>query len=608
MSSQESCQATEDVQHDDMLASKSMSPLDLFVRDLDERKGKIPCYQEVTEIQKSVENVLKHLLLEVEKENPFFKTTLINSGSFYEGTKVGEPDEFDYFVQLDYFSEPEAIMFDELPRSTVMVTPSELGFRKLSDETPSKYRQVKKEDQFHWKTWIKAPFVEIFNIKAKGFSSYGMEVLARDREGTALERHGPAYCLELKWTGGERYKGLKISVDLSLAVKINSRSLTMDVNLDNPTGKVIKSLLDSLPYYFAVSAYRDREFEVDGFRLRCSQSCLEQALFHHFGLDSGPSVCLRVLKVLRDIILPGDNSIDMLKENVADFESIIPCLRNVLSFDPLLLTFDIIIKEASNFPENNKRNDIFNKWISSYALKTLVLFEWEENPADEQWSGSNLSERLLNILNGLLLCLKEGGLRSFFYNDYNVLPNSDEWGFKEHAVNRITTLQNWILSIKNASKYGFEDCLKNISKEVKLTCHKIYLTLFLCYGLVHSFHHELVEVITGTAKKSDSLILKRNIFCDIYIQALLNKIAPEEKLTLLIDTNRMEETVSSRKAIELFKDIAATRMKGTENLPSYSLWSQEFKSSGDEIAKLFEFVVNIFKKDIEVLKNKLQQS
>ena len=40
-------------------------------------------------------------------------------------------------------------------------------------------------------------------------------------------RHPPSYSLTLQWTGGERYRGLIISVDLSLAVKINSRSSTV---------------------------------------------------------------------------------------------------------------------------------------------------------------------------------------------------------------------------------------------------------------------------------------------------------------------------------------------------------------------------------------------
>lgn len=41
-------------------------------------------------------------------------TTLVNSGSFYEGTKIAKPDEFDFFVQLDSFSGPEDIEVEEL--------------------------------------------------------------------------------------------------------------------------------------------------------------------------------------------------------------------------------------------------------------------------------------------------------------------------------------------------------------------------------------------------------------------------------------------------------------------------------------------------------------
>ena len=41
--------------------------------------------------------------------------------------------------------------------------------------------------------------------------------------------------------------------------------------------------------------------------IRCLQSCLEQSLFRdHFGPNGGPSVCLRVLKVLRDMTCPFD--------------------------------------------------------------------------------------------------------------------------------------------------------------------------------------------------------------------------------------------------------------------------------------------------------------
>jgi len=67
-----------------------ISSLDLFLADLDERKGRLPRCEEVSLIQSRVRKVIKTILLEVRRENPFFRTTLINSGSFYEGTKVAK--------------------------------------------------------------------------------------------------------------------------------------------------------------------------------------------------------------------------------------------------------------------------------------------------------------------------------------------------------------------------------------------------------------------------------------------------------------------------------------------------------------------------------------
>ena len=98
--------------------------METFLLDLDEKRGKLPCCQEISLIQRRVRKVINAILLEVWRENPFFKTTLINSGSFYEGTKVGKPDEFDFFIQLDALSSPEDVSFEELPCSTVCVVPS----------------------------------------------------------------------------------------------------------------------------------------------------------------------------------------------------------------------------------------------------------------------------------------------------------------------------------------------------------------------------------------------------------------------------------------------------------------------------------------------------
>ena len=190
----------------------------------------------------------------------------------------------------------------------VAVIPSESAFEKLPKVNGSLH-------SFDWKVNIKSPFVEALDSKLdKGFKAFGLKVLS-DEKGS-LQRHGPAYTLYLKWTGGKQYKGLIIAVDLVLAVKINAHSSTMKVDYESQAGSVISSLLGTLPYYFAVSGYkeypvssssnlfeefkeeqkeRDSEFSLRESHclLRCSQSCLEQSLFRdHFGPDGGPSVCL----------------------------------------------------------------------------------------------------------------------------------------------------------------------------------------------------------------------------------------------------------------------------------------------------------------------------
>ena len=286
----------------------SLSPLDLFIRDLDERKGKLPCCQEVIDVKISVERFLKTLLLEVDKELPFSKTTLVKSGSFYEATKVGQPDEFDYFVQLDNFSGPEDNCFGELPHCMVAVIPSDSAFEKFI-KTKGKFSPYLPFIRyFQWKRDVKTPFIDSLSRKlAHGVVVFGLKVLTPYLD--IYQRNGPAYTLELEWQGGQLYKGLKIQIDLSLAVKINSHSSTMAVDFESGAGKVVKSLLDTSPAYFlAVSGYTESEYDVPTSNLfkeleetkklrkkdsdlsvsldsqsdcllHISQSCLEQSLF-----------------------------------------------------------------------------------------------------------------------------------------------------------------------------------------------------------------------------------------------------------------------------------------------------------------------------------------
>ena len=558
-------------------------------------------------------------------------------------------------------------------------------------------------------------------------TTLGLKALPR-----ALNRHGPAYTLELEWCKGQLYKGLKIKIDLSLAVKINSRSSTMKVDFESVAGEVVKSL--SLPYYFAVSGYTEydvppssnlfKEFEdkqsrFDDFDsllrsksllehvqlmfrdncslddepivpvcgnevlrgmtgsgdtdyntpssnlfneskeskesqkrtnrdrsvslqsqsdclLRISQSCLEQSLFRdHFGPDGGPSVCLRVLKVLRDMTLP-------LHKSFSDCHVYFNCKNGIGENAWEMITAESVCSKWQTFQryhdpmEDNSEPDS-TRWISSYSLKTLVLFEWSETPEDEQWTGSNLSQRLVNIVTCLLFILKRNkGLPSFWYENYNVFSSPDEKEAESlpEAINRVTVILRFVSSFENDIKYSFEQCIQNLKDMVMLTKQKQEVTEFLRNSLENIFGRNIKKVLRasiGERKKipegfrgivlDNDFIFEETVFSVIYINALLNKIAPEEELILsyyseykkerhivVSETDCLTEEEAEeivKKARELYREIARKRMNtlGTD-LPDYRLWSQDFKP--DEMANLLKLLCENFEKDLEIWWNQIR--
>ena len=605
--------------------------METFLLDLDETKGKLPCCQEISLIQRRVRKVINAILLEVWRENPFFMTTLINSGSFYEGTKVGKPDEFDFFIQLDAFSPPEDVDFDELPCSTVCVVPREsacenVRFAFTDQEYGSHFFDFK---DFEWKRTIKTPFYNIFNSKAKNFEAYGMKVvLLYEGDDTVkapppLSKHGPAYTLLLEWNGGESdlYKGMKISVDLTLAVRINSKSTLRGLEFDSPSGRVLKSVLDSLPYFLAVGSYRDplseehpdcfkkEEEQYPGWRpinfvLRCSQSSFEQLLFvQEFGSDSGQSKCLRLLKVLRDMMFP-DAELSAETGKTDKIE------------DSKLAYWICVADDFSNEAD---------KLISSYVLKTLVLYEWQKNTDAELWTGSNLTQRLISILQDLVRRLKGKKLTSFFYSDYSLFKKDSLDVDFSNAAAIIQILVDRLVSFKKLPEYKIEDCLDKITQDSTVVSRKKKLTKFLSCGLrFTSFDYDTVQEVIETSLinegKGESTCRirqtldedkERRQFVNIYIQALLDQIAPEETLALTDIKVTALESLSC--AVKHFQNIARRRMARYNDLPSYTLWSQEhwtieqsfYKLTSDKPEKLLLLLLKMFQEDIKVLHDKL---
>ena len=66
-----------------------------------EQKANFIDESEAERIREKLEILVSNILTQVEKRDSRFQSTLVKSGSVYEGTKVCEPDEFDFMIRLN---------------------------------------------------------------------------------------------------------------------------------------------------------------------------------------------------------------------------------------------------------------------------------------------------------------------------------------------------------------------------------------------------------------------------------------------------------------------------------------------------------------------------
>ena len=111
-----------------------------------------------------------------------------------------------------------------------------------------------------------------------------------------------------------------------------------------------------------------------------------------------------------------------------------------------------------------------------------------------------------------------------------------------------------------------------------------------------------------------------SVFCSIYIQALLEKLAPVEDFQILssyfkckddsisvsgTDSSTQEEAEEIVKnARDIFEKNARKTMNDLHSLPNYSLWSQEFEH--DRVASLLKLPSENFNKDLEIMHNRIR--
>ena len=193
-----------------------------------------------------------------------------------------------------------------------------------------------------------------------------------------------------------------------------------------------------------------------------------------------------------------------------------------------------------------------------------------------------------------------------------------------NASNVISVLLDGLLSlIRNTKDCSFEECMRKIKSDFEIVYRKKSFTSLLLTGFWQSlfddldlkkaieeslrkkgmgdiYSHEYTEPVPGAMKVIKESEEKRR-FYDVYVQALLDEIAPEE--TLILTSTDVKDTDSVGQVEQLFKKIARQTMaRNRDILPSYDLWCREhwklersvYMYTTDEPKKLLNFLFGHF--------------
>ena len=267
-----------------------------------EKKARFDDETEAELIREKLEQFMTNILSEVEKRDKRFQSTVIKSGSVYEGTKVCRPDEFDFMVRIDSLADKPLIRPCDKGESYVKL---------LLDE--QEWEEFKDDEGFFNPHMISRFFKKLVNASLSNAAL--PEGLAIKRVGQDVfneiwwpvysgllgnidgqesspvmysESHGPATTLYIEWQGGNSYRSLIVRVDLTLTLDYHKSKFPVELTT---CSQVIDPILQKCGFHVVPAGF-------DSWRISFSMAEKEILAFSPDGFKA----CCRVLKVLRDEI------------------------------------------------------------------------------------------------------------------------------------------------------------------------------------------------------------------------------------------------------------------------------------------------------------------
>ena len=335
---------------------------------------------EVKLIKSKIEAIVYDISTRIGAANPSLSNTIVQCGSFYHNSKITAPDEFDFLLVLNKFSQPDVCSsepFDD-PEYPQLVS-LKIDYKKLDMEPESGFeleddprrRQValaaRIESDYRNSIRNCLPTLPLPEGISFTTSQKSIRVVEGDRKFLDCIRFsGPALTLFLNWKGVQ-YPNLNISVDMTYVIQV--QGLPSYCNLE-------KRLLGEHPLVKA-ALFAEVHHELFYTRMlddtwRQTFTVLENKIISFWFKETESSnVCFRLLKIIRDILMP----VDQLGEAI----------------------------------------------LKTYALKTAFLHECEQYPEAIFWTKKELSTRLISIFQRLLAAFQTRFLPNYFTETQNAL-------------------------------------------------------------------------------------------------------------------------------------------------------------------------------------------
>ena len=379
-----------------------------------ERKAGFKDEHEADVIRQKLERLVNNILAQVEKTDRRFQSTLIQSGSVYEGVKVGKPDEFDFMVRINSLTNKP--LFHPCEKGD--------GYAKLTLDK-HEWKEFKDKQGFFSPNLICRHFKRLVNESLKDTEvPEGLSIQRADQglldgawgpvfsdllgnsSGQAnpsdvlySETHGPATTLYMTWQGGNSYQNLTISVDLTLTLEYLIYKLP--VQLTKPLPQSVDECLQRSGFHVVPAGF-------DIWRISFSVTEKEVLRFSPDGFKA----CYRVLKIIRDVTSEG------------------------LSLDPSL--------------------------VPSYIFKTALLSQLFTAKV-HCWEEQFRSQTVDNTLEVILQSIEHEEIRSFFIPKYNLLTKTDHENKLRQCI--VEEMLNCLRGLK--MKHIPED-VKEMKKQIRV--------------------------------------------------------------------------------------------------------------------------------------------